>query len=254
MRRSPPEPGFGSPLLNLNFETFNGQFTGNHHIFSRVNLTDTDSQINAKIEEIHATFDIAEAGRDKISMPVTDEALRWSARVAVGLDKLVADFDLQGLTYYYRGLDANPNEELGASLIVGNSLLTAAGFPMCGESDLKTCIAMLIMDRLDIGGKLADPRALVNGARPGAAGASIAPSRYAAGAASAAAHGGTTSRLPRRTHSASVAGARSQTSARRTSRSSGSTSKTGSAKSRRRASLVRKRVPEAVTSPAGPST
>ena len=28
-------------------------------------------------------------------------------------------------------------------------LMTAAGFPMCGESDLKTCIAMLLMDRID---------------------------------------------------------------------------------------------------------
>ncbi|NIA72501.1 hypothetical protein HBA54_28330, partial [Pelagibius litoralis] len=36
--------GFGSPLLDLNFETFNGQFTGNHHIFSRVDSDDTNSQ------------------------------------------------------------------------------------------------------------------------------------------------------------------------------------------------------------------
>jgi L-arabinose isomerase len=43
-----------------------------------------------------------------------------------------------------------------ANLIVGNSLLTAAGFPMCGESDLKTCIAMLIEDRLGIGGSFAE--------------------------------------------------------------------------------------------------
>ena len=46
--------------------------------------------------------------------------------------------------------------QLVTNLIVGNSLLTAAGFPMCGESDLKTCIAMLIMDRLDIGGSFAE--------------------------------------------------------------------------------------------------
>ena len=32
----------------------------------------------------------------------------------------------------------------------------AAGFPMCGESDLKTCIAMLIEDRLGIGGSFAE--------------------------------------------------------------------------------------------------
>ncbi len=112
----------------------------------------TESDISAKIEEIKQVFDIAEPGRDKISMPVTDEALRWSARVAAGLDRLVSDFDLQGLTYYYRGLDGNANEELGASLIVGNSLLTGRGIPASGEGDLKTCVAMMMMDRLKAGG------------------------------------------------------------------------------------------------------
>jgi L-arabinose isomerase len=112
----------------------------------------TEAEIAAKIDEIKRVFAIAEGGGDKISQPVTDGALRWSAQVASGLDRLVADFNLQGLTYYYRGLSGNPNEELGASLIVGNSLLTARGVPASGEGDLKTCIAMLIMDRLGAGG------------------------------------------------------------------------------------------------------
>jgi len=112
----------------------------------------TDDEITHKIAEIQQVFDIAEPGRDKISMPVTDQALRWSAQVAAGLDRLVSDFDLQGLTYYYRGLDGNPSEELGASVIVGNSLLTARGIPASGEGDLKTCVAMLMMDRLNAGG------------------------------------------------------------------------------------------------------
>jgi L-arabinose isomerase len=112
----------------------------------------TDGEVSAKVAEIRQVFDFAQPGRDKISMPVAEESLRWSARVAVGLDKLVADFDLNGLTYYYRGLDGNPNEELGAGLIVGNSLLTARGVPASGEGDLKTCMAMLIMDRLGAGG------------------------------------------------------------------------------------------------------
>ncbi len=112
----------------------------------------TDAEITHKIAEIKNVFAIAEPGRDKISQPVTDDALRWSARVAVGLDKLVSDFNLNGLTYYYRGLNGNPNEELGAGLIVGNSLLTARGIPAAGEGDLKTCMAMLIMDRLGAGG------------------------------------------------------------------------------------------------------
>jgi L-arabinose isomerase len=120
-------------------------------LHARVN-TATADEIEAKIEEIRQMFDFAEPGQDKISMPVTPESLNWSAKVAVGLDRLVADFDLNGLTYYYRGLDANPNEELGAGLIVGNSLLTARGIPASGEGDLKTCAAMLMMDRLGAGG------------------------------------------------------------------------------------------------------
>ena len=97
-------------------------------------------------------FEIAQPGRDRISQPVTEGGLRWSAKVACGLDRLVADFDLSGLAYYYRGLDGNANEELGAGVIVGNSLLTARGIPAAGEGDLKNCVAMLIMDRLGAGG------------------------------------------------------------------------------------------------------
>lgn len=112
----------------------------------------TSDEIEAKIVETRQIFDVAEAGRDKISQPVTEDALQWTARVACGLDRLATDFDLNGLTYYYRGLNGNENEELGASLIVGNSLLTARGIPAAGEGDLKTCIAMLIMDRFGAGG------------------------------------------------------------------------------------------------------
>lgn len=117
----------------------------------RVNAV-TKKQVAAKVREIKQTFEFAKAGRDKISMPVTPEALDWSAKVACGLDALVSDFDLQGLTYYYRGLDGNVFETLGAGLIVGNSLLTARGVPCSGEGDLKTCASMFLMDRLDAGG------------------------------------------------------------------------------------------------------
>jgi L-arabinose isomerase len=97
-------------------------------------------------------FEIAQPGSDRISQPVTEAGLRWSAQVACGLDRLVSDFDLNGLTYYYRGWNGNRFEELGASMIVGNSLLTARGIPAAGEGDLKNCIAMLMMDRLNAGG------------------------------------------------------------------------------------------------------
>jgi L-arabinose isomerase len=112
----------------------------------------TPEQIESKQAEILSTFEVAEVGSDKISRPVTPEALQWSARVACGLDALAADFDLNGLTYYYRGWADNSFERLAAGLIVGNSLLTARGIPCSGEGDLKTCLSMLIMDRLGAGG------------------------------------------------------------------------------------------------------
>ncbi len=120
----------------------------------------TEGEIDAKIDEIRGVFNIVGRGRDKISQDVTPEALQWAAQVAVGLDKLTRDFNLNGLTYYYRGLDGNLNEELGASLIIGNSLLTGRGIPASGEGDLKTCIAMLIMDRLKAGGSYTEFYAL----------------------------------------------------------------------------------------------
>jgi L-arabinose isomerase len=88
----------------------------------------------------------------EIDTSVPEGALRWAAQVSVGLDRLVADFALDGLTYYYRGLDENEFERLGAGLILGNSLLTARGVPASGEGDLKTCFAMMMMDRFGAGG------------------------------------------------------------------------------------------------------
>jgi L-arabinose isomerase len=81
-----------------------------------------------------------------------DADLDWALRVSAGLDRLIEQFALDGLTYYYRGLDGNRYEQLGAGLILGNSLLTASGIPASGEGDLKTCLAMLILDRLGAGG------------------------------------------------------------------------------------------------------
>lgn len=100
---------------------------------------------------------LAEAGEVfAIDGGVGADDLEWAARVAVGLDRLAADFALDGLTYYYRGLDDNEFERLGAGLILGNTLLTGRGIPASGEGDLKTCLAMLMMDRLGAGGSFSE--------------------------------------------------------------------------------------------------
>ncbi|MDZ7617184.1 MAG: arabinose isomerase, partial [Patescibacteria group bacterium] len=116
----------------------------------------TEPEIEAKTAQILAMFDTPDPESDPITRKLTDDDLRTAARVAVTLDRFITEKQLDGLAYYYEGRPDSEVRKLVSNLIVGNSLLTAAGFPMCGESDLKTCIAMLIMDRLDIGGSFAE--------------------------------------------------------------------------------------------------
>jgi L-arabinose isomerase len=115
-----------------------------------------DEEIQAKRDEILRLFDTPDPVSDPVTTRLTDADLQVAARVAVALDRFVDQYRLDGLAYYYAGQEGSSLRRLVTNLIVGNSLLTAAGFPMCGESDLKTCIAMLIMDRLDIGGSFAE--------------------------------------------------------------------------------------------------
>ncbi len=118
------------------------------------------AEVERKGEEIRETFDLADAGVDPIAADITPEIFAWSARVAVGLDRLVEDFELDGLTYYYRGIGGSAAERVTAGLIVGNSLLTARGVPASGEGDLKTNVGMLLLDRLGAGGSYTEFYAL----------------------------------------------------------------------------------------------
>jgi L-arabinose isomerase len=118
-----------------------------------------DAEVASKVEQIRSVFAFADPSKDPIAGPVTDEQLDWSARVAVGLDKLADDYELDGLTYYYRGAD-NEAERLGSGVIVGNSLLTARGVITSGEGDLKTNIAQVLLDRLGAGGSFTEYYAL----------------------------------------------------------------------------------------------
>jgi len=116
-----------------------------------------DAVGNDEIEAVRQrTMDLFEISEDSPSDPLakkpTEEEMVWAFRVAAGLDRVVNDFDLHGLTYYYRGLDGNAFEQLGSSLILGCSLLTARGIPCSGEGDLKNCMAMKVMDALGAGG------------------------------------------------------------------------------------------------------
>jgi L-arabinose isomerase len=114
------------------------------------------SEVHKKEKEILSFFDTPTPVSDPITRKLTNDDLQTAARVAIALSRFIEEKNLDGLAYYYESLDDSTLRTVVTNLIVGNSLLTAAGFPMCGESDLKTAIAMLIMDRLDIGGSFAE--------------------------------------------------------------------------------------------------
>lgn len=101
-------------------------------------------------------FDTPDPQSDPLTEKLTDRDLETAARAAVALEGLIADKKLDGFAYYYEGEPESELRTLVTNFIVGNSLLTGAGFPMCGEFDLKTCVAMMIMDRLGIGGSFAE--------------------------------------------------------------------------------------------------
>lgn len=112
--------------------------------------------VEARLELIHQLFHFPPPGSDPLAGEVDPVELRWAARVSLGMETLVHDYHLSGLSYYYRGLGGNDNERLGSNLIIGSSLLTGRGVPVAGELDVKNCVAMLIMDRLGAGGSFAE--------------------------------------------------------------------------------------------------
>jgi L-arabinose isomerase len=112
----------------------------------------TDAQVEERIALAREVFDL--------DPTVQEEDFRWAAKVSVGLDRLVDDFALDSLAYYHRGLEGEQHERLGAGMILGASLLTARGVPTTGEYELRTSLAMLIVDRLGGGGSFTELQAL----------------------------------------------------------------------------------------------
>lgn len=118
--------------------------------------TVTEEEIAEKIRVIDEEFEMPEPKSDPVTEKLTDSDKYQAAKTAVALDKFVEKYNLTGLAYYYEGEEGSLHRTVATTFIVGNSILNAKGIPMCGEFDIKTCIAMLIMDRLGIGGSFAE--------------------------------------------------------------------------------------------------
>lgn len=112
----------------------------------------TDAQVSERMDLARQLFSFDET--------VNQEDFAWGAKVSVGLDRLVDDFDLDSVAYYHRGLAGEQHERLGAGMILGSSILTARGVPMAGEYELRTSIAMLAGGAIGAGGSFCEIQAL----------------------------------------------------------------------------------------------
>jgi L-arabinose isomerase len=112
----------------------------------------TDAEVSDRMQHVRKIF--------KLDRTVDEDDFAWGARVSVGLDRLVEDFDLDSLAYYHRGLNGEQHERLGAGMILGASLLTARGIPVTGEYELPTTVAQLATQVVGAGGSFCEIQAL----------------------------------------------------------------------------------------------
>lgn len=85
-----------------------------------------------------------------------EQDLEESAITAIALEQLVTKYKLGALAYYYKGTGNPENEQAIASIILGNSWLTAGGVPVAGEYEVKNAQAMKILDSFGAGGSFTE--------------------------------------------------------------------------------------------------
>ena len=108
----------------------------------------TQEEIATRLKQFREVFDV-----QKDCLP---DELEKAAITSVALDKLIDNYKLGSLAYYYKGSGNADNEEAIASIILGNSLLTANGVPVAGEYEIKNVQAMKIMDSFGAGGSFTE--------------------------------------------------------------------------------------------------
>jgi L-arabinose isomerase len=108
----------------------------------------TTKEMQDRIKLFHQIFDV--------QSDCSEKELENAAITSVALDKLVAQYQLGSMAYYYKGSGNPENENAIASMILGNSLLTANGVPVAGEYEIKNAQAMKIMDSFGAGGSFTE--------------------------------------------------------------------------------------------------
>lgn len=108
----------------------------------------SEEALAEKIDKIKDSFDVQQ--------DCSENELRRAAQTSVALDQLVQKHRLGAMAYFYNGTGDQQYVDLIASVIVGNSLLTAQGVPVAGEYEVKNVLAMKILDLFGAGGSFTE--------------------------------------------------------------------------------------------------
>lgn len=108
----------------------------------------TVEEAEERVALFHSLFDVQP---DCAAADLTNSAI-----TSLALDRLVAKYKLGSMAYYYKGSGNAENENAIASIILGNSMLTARGIPVAGEYEIKNAQAMKIMDSFGAGGSFTE--------------------------------------------------------------------------------------------------
>jgi L-arabinose isomerase len=112
----------------------------------------TDAEIKSKIDDFKTSF--------YVSDECEQVELHRAAKTAVALEKLVADYQLGSLAYFYEAVGDDSYLDIVTSLIPGLTLLTGRNIPVAGEYEVKNVQAMKILDLLGCGGSFSEFYAL----------------------------------------------------------------------------------------------
>ena len=106
----------------------------------------TSDEIATKVGEFIEKFDVSDE--------CEQSEIERAAQTSVALDQLINKHNLGSMAYYYEGV--GEYENIGTSVIAGNTLLTGRHIPIAGECEVKNVQAMKIMDLFGVGGSFSE--------------------------------------------------------------------------------------------------
>ncbi|WP_188504220.1 arabinose isomerase [Parapedobacter pyrenivorans] len=135
--------------MTLQLATFGGHI---EHLevdeLSALRKAVTQQQVTARVADFEAAFDV--------QPDCSQHELERAARTSLALDRLVANYKLGSLAYYYKGRGIVENEDTMSSIILGSTYLTANSVPVAGEYEIKNAQAMKILDGFGAGGSFTE--------------------------------------------------------------------------------------------------